>query len=107
MKCLPCFQKTEWYSSYPVYHSVYETFEVVDRFYDPTFKRLRAVAQVRGGLVFQLADSQLLPLDVNQYADSLGKYAQSIAREAQKHPEEMEMYGVSFGRSIVVIDYGN
>uniref|UniRef100_A0AAQ4QU70 Glutamate carboxypeptidase 2 n=1 Tax=Gasterosteus aculeatus aculeatus TaxID=481459 RepID=A0AAQ4QU70_GASAC len=89
-------RKTEWYSSYPVYHSVYETFEVVDRFYDPTFKRLRAVAQVRGGLVFQLADSQLLPLDVNQYADSLGKYAQSIAREAQKHPEEMEMYGVSF-----------
>ncbi|KAM8904308.1 N-acetylated-alpha-linked acidic dipeptidase 2 [Spinachia spinachia] len=89
-------RKTEWYSSYPVYHSVYETFEVVDRFYDPTFKRLRAVAQVRGGLVFLLADSQLLPLDVNQYADSLGKYAQSIAREANKHPEEMQMYQVSF-----------
>ncbi|XP_037317931.2 N-acetylated-alpha-linked acidic dipeptidase 2 [Pungitius pungitius] len=89
-------RKTELYSSYPVYHSVYETFEVVDKFYDPTFRRLRAVAQVRGGLVFQLADSQLLPLDVEQYADSLGTYAQSIAREAKKHPEEMERYKVSF-----------
>ncbi|XP_044059465.1 N-acetylated-alpha-linked acidic dipeptidase 2 isoform X3 [Siniperca chuatsi] len=89
-------KKTERYSSYPVYHSVYETFELVQKFYDPSFKRLRAVAQVRAGLIFLLADSQLLPLDVNQYADSLRKYAQSIAQLAQKHPEEMEMYEVSF-----------
>uniref|UniRef100_A0A8C9XYX5 Glutamate carboxypeptidase 2 n=1 Tax=Sander lucioperca TaxID=283035 RepID=A0A8C9XYX5_SANLU len=87
---------TERYSSYPVYHSVYETFEIVERFYDPSFKRLRAVAQVRGGLIFQLADSLLLPLDVNQYADSLRKYAKSIAQLAQRHPEQMKMYEVSF-----------
>ncbi|XP_034055064.1 N-acetylated-alpha-linked acidic dipeptidase 2 isoform X2 [Gymnodraco acuticeps] len=89
-------KKTERYSSYPVYHSVYETFEVVEKFYDPSFKRLRAVAQVRGGLIFQLADSQLLPLDVNQYADALGKYAQSIAQLGHRHPEEMNTYRVSF-----------
>ena len=76
---------------------MYETFEVVEKFYDPSFKRLRAVAQVRGGLIFQLADSQLLPLDVNQYAVSLRKYAVSIAQLAQRHPEEMSMYEVSFG----------
>lgn len=92
-----CAQKTERYSSYPVYHSVYETFEVVEKHYDPSFKRLRAVAQVRGGLIFQLADSLLLPLDVNQYADSLRKYANSISQLAQRHPEEMETYEVSFG----------
>ncbi|XP_069004001.1 N-acetylated-alpha-linked acidic dipeptidase 2 [Embiotoca jacksoni] len=89
-------KKTERYSSYPVYHSVYETFEIVEKFYDPSFRRLRAVAQVRGGLIFLLADSQLLPLDANQYADSLRKYAQSIAQLAQRNPEEMEMYEVSF-----------
>ncbi|XP_034404357.1 N-acetylated-alpha-linked acidic dipeptidase 2 isoform X2 [Cyclopterus lumpus] len=89
-------KETERYSSYPVYHSVYETFELVDKFYDPTFKRLRAVAQVRAGLIFQLAESQLLPLDVNQYADSLGKYAQSIVQLAQRHPQEMTKYEVSF-----------
>ncbi|XP_053177566.1 N-acetylated-alpha-linked acidic dipeptidase 2 [Scomber japonicus] len=89
-------KKTERYSSYPVYHSVYETFELVDKFYDPSFRRLRAVAQVRGGLIFQLADSQLLPLDANQYAVSLGKYAQNIAQLAQAHPEKIKMYKVSF-----------
>ncbi|XP_039864744.1 N-acetylated-alpha-linked acidic dipeptidase 2 [Simochromis diagramma] len=88
--------KTERYSSYPVYHSVYETFEIVEKFYDPSFKRLQAVAQVRGALIFLLADSQLLPLDVNEYADSLRKYAQSIAQLAQKNLVEMEMYKVSF-----------
>lgn len=94
-----CFQNTERYSSYPVYHSVYETFEIVEKFYDPHFKRLHAVAQVRGGLVFLLADSQLLPLDVNQYADSLRKYAQSISELAQRHPEQMSTFQVSFGEN--------
>lgn len=98
---LPCvrFQNTERYSSYPVYHSVYETFEIVEKFYDPTFKRLHAVAQVRGGLIFLLADSQLLPLDVNQYADSLLKYALSISQLAQRHLEEMKRFRVSFGEN--------
>lgn len=90
-------QKTELYSSYPVYHSVYETFEIVERFYDPSFRRLQAVAQVRGGLIFSLANSVLLPLDVNEYADSLKQYAQSISQLAQRNPEEMQKYQVSFG----------
>lgn len=89
-------KKTELYSSYPVYHSVYETFEIVERFYDPSFRRLQAVAQVRGGLIFSLANSVLLPLDVNEYADSLKQYAQSISQLAQRNPEEMQNYQVSF-----------
>ncbi|XP_067363041.1 N-acetylated-alpha-linked acidic dipeptidase 2 isoform X2 [Channa argus] len=89
-------KNTERYSSYPVYHSVYETFEIVEKFYDPSFKRLRVVAQVRGSLVFQLADSKILPLNLNEYANSLSKYAQSIARLAQNHMDEMRTYNVSF-----------
>lgn len=98
------FQKTEKYSSYPVYHTVYETFEIVEKFYDPTFKRLRAVAQVRGGLIFLLADSLLLPLDANEYADSLKKYAQIIADVAQRNPDQMNMYNVSFGEPMLNIN---
>lgn len=95
-------QKKEKYSSYPVYHSVYETFEIVEKFYDPSFKRLRAVAQVRGGLIFHLSDSQLLPLDVTEYADSLRKYTQSISQLAQKHQDSMTTYAVSFGECAVI-----
>lgn len=80
---------------------MYETFEIVEKCYDPSFRRLRAVAQVRAALIFHLADSQLLPLDANEYADSLRKYAQSIARVAQRHPG-METYKVSFGELVVI-----
>lgn len=55
------------------------------------------MAQVRGGLIFLLADSQVLPLDATEYADSLRKYAQSIAHLGQTHAEQMETYKVSFG----------
>ncbi|XP_053363234.1 N-acetylated-alpha-linked acidic dipeptidase 2 [Clarias gariepinus] len=89
-------RKTERYSSYPVYHSVYETFELVDRFYDPTFRRMEAVTRVRGGVVFRLADAPLLPLDCTEYAVALSQYAESIQRLAQKHPQEMERYSVTF-----------
>uniref|UniRef100_A0A671MNU3 Aminopeptidase NAALADL1 n=1 Tax=Sinocyclocheilus anshuiensis TaxID=1608454 RepID=A0A671MNU3_9TELE len=89
-------RKTEHYSSYPVYHSVYETYEIVERFYDPSFRRLEAVARVRGGLIFSLADSPVLPLDCVEYAMSLTKYANSIYQLALKHPAAMEQYSVSF-----------
>ncbi|XP_052472501.1 glutamate carboxypeptidase 2-like isoform X2 [Carassius gibelio] len=89
-------RKTERYSSYPVYHSVYETYEIVERFYDPSFRRLEAVARVRGGLIFSLADSLVLPLDCVEYALSLTKYANSIHQLALKHPAALQKYSVSF-----------
>nr|XP_055053456.1 N-acetylated-alpha-linked acidic dipeptidase 2 [Misgurnus anguillicaudatus] len=88
--------KTERYSNYPVYHSVYETYEIVEQFYDPSFRRLEAVARVRGGLIFSLADSLILPLDCEEYASSLNRYANSIHQIAQKHPDAMQQYRVSF-----------
>ncbi|XP_056122740.1 putative N-acetylated-alpha-linked acidic dipeptidase [Rhinichthys klamathensis goyatoka] len=90
-------RKTERYSSYPVYHSVYETYEIVERFYDPSFRRLEAVSRVRGGLIFSLADSLILPLDCTEYASSLSKYANSIHQLALKHPAAMQQFGISFG----------
>lgn len=92
-------QKTERYSSYPVYHSVYETYEIVERFYDPSFRRLEAVARVRAGLIFSLSDSVILPLNCEEYASSLSRYANSIYQLAQKHPDAMKQYHVSFGET--------
>ncbi|MBN3276757.1 NALD2 dipeptidase, partial [Polyodon spathula] len=88
--------KTEKYSSYPVYHSVYETFELVEKFYDPSFKQLLAVAQVRGGLIFELADSALLPFDFNAYAEALRTYADSIFSLANKHKPSLDTFEVTF-----------
>ncbi|KAJ1119842.1 hypothetical protein NDU88_008027 [Pleurodeles waltl] len=89
-------RKESRFSAYPVYHSVYETFEIVDKFYDPTFKNHLAVAQVRGGLVFELADSTVLPFSCKDYATALDSYANIIIELAKKHKEQLEMYKVSF-----------
>ncbi|KAL4647094.1 putative N-acetylated-alpha-linked acidic dipeptidase [Arapaima gigas] len=97
-------RKTEKYSNYPVYHSVYETFELVERFYDPSFRKLLAVAQVRAALVFQLADSPLLPLDCPEYADAIAKYARSIAELANRHAQQMLQYQVSFDALFSAVD---
>ncbi|OCT93271.1 hypothetical protein XELAEV_18016338mg [Xenopus laevis] len=89
-------RKTDKYSNYPVYHTVYETFELVDRFYDPGFKRQLAVAQLRGSLVYELANSQVIPFNVQDYGDALKSYATSIYSLAKRTKSLMETYGVSF-----------
>uniref|UniRef100_A0A3Q2H7P5 glutamate carboxypeptidase II n=1 Tax=Equus caballus TaxID=9796 RepID=A0A3Q2H7P5_HORSE len=87
---------TNTFSSYPLYHSVYETYELVEKFYDPTFKYHLAVAQVRGGMVLELANSIVLPFDCRDYAVVLRKYADKIYNISMKHPQEMKTYNVSF-----------
>ncbi|KAG3286321.1 folate hydrolase 1B [Ictidomys tridecemlineatus] len=94
--CTPLIHKTYKFSSYPLYHSVYETYELVEKFYDPTFKYHLTVAQVRGGMVFELANSIVLPFDCRDYAVVLKKYADKIYNISMKHPQEMKTYSVSF-----------
>lgn len=69
----------------------------MEKFYDPTFKYHHAVAQVRGGMVFELANSIVLPFDCRDYAVVLRKYADNIYNISMKHAQEMKTYSVSFG----------
>ncbi|KAM4794740.1 N-acetylated-alpha-linked acidic dipeptidase 2 [Rhinophrynus dorsalis] len=89
-------RRTDKYSNYPVYHTVYETFELVDQFYDPKFKKQLSVAQLRGSLVYELADSEVIPFNVQDYGEELKNYANSIYNVAKKHALKLETYKVSF-----------
>ncbi|XP_070313241.1 N-acetylated-alpha-linked acidic dipeptidase 2 isoform X1 [Odocoileus virginianus] len=89
-------RKTDTYSSYPVYHTIYETFELVEKFYDPTFKKQLAVAQLRGALVYELADSKVIPFNIQDYAKTLENYARSIYNLSRKHEQACRHHGVSF-----------
>nr|XP_020665057.1 putative N-acetylated-alpha-linked acidic dipeptidase [Pogona vitticeps] len=88
--------KVDKYSSYPLYHSAYETYELVEKFYDPTFKNHLAVAQVRGGMVFELANAAVLPFDCRDYAQALSRYASIIYNMSLEHQEALKTYKVSF-----------
>ncbi|XP_042760479.1 N-acetylated-alpha-linked acidic dipeptidase 2 isoform X1 [Panthera leo] len=89
-------RKTDKYSSYPVYHTIYETFELVENFYDPTFKKQLSVAQLRGALVYELADSKIIPFNIEDYAKALKNYATSIYNLSKKHDQRLRDHGVSF-----------
>ncbi|XP_076969418.1 N-acetylated-alpha-linked acidic dipeptidase 2 isoform X2 [Tamandua tetradactyla] len=89
-------RKTDKYSSYPVYHTIYETFELVEKFYDPTFKKQLSVAQLRGALVYELADSKIIPFNIQDYANALKNYATSIYNLSKKHDRQLRDQGVSF-----------
>ncbi|XP_031200523.1 N-acetylated-alpha-linked acidic dipeptidase 2 isoform X2 [Mastomys coucha] len=89
-------KKTDKYSSYPVYHTIYETFELVQNFYDPTFKKQLSVAQLRGALVYELADSVVIPFNIQDYAKALKNYAASIFNLSKKHDQQLRNHGVSF-----------
>uniref|UniRef100_A0A674K271 Glutamate carboxypeptidase 2 n=1 Tax=Terrapene triunguis TaxID=2587831 RepID=A0A674K271_9SAUR len=90
-------RRADKFSNYPVYHTVYETFELVERFYDPTFMKQLTVAQLRGGLVYELADSQVIPFNCQDYGEALRKYTNRIYNLTKKHEEQVETYRVSFG----------
>ena len=81
-----------------MYHTIYETFELVENFYDPKFKKQLAVAQLRGALVYELADSKIIPFNIQDYAKALEIYATSIYKLSKKHDQEFRHYGVSFGK---------
>ncbi|KFO09723.1 N-acetylated-alpha-linked acidic dipeptidase 2 [Balearica regulorum gibbericeps] len=89
-------RKADKFSNYPVYHTVYETFELVEKFYDPTFKKQLTIALLRGRLVYELADSQVIPFDCRDYGEALKGYSNRIYKLAKKHEEQLKTYKVSF-----------
>ncbi|XP_078401883.1 N-acetylated-alpha-linked acidic dipeptidase 2 [Cetorhinus maximus] len=89
-------RKSDKFNNYPVYHSAYDIFEVVEWFYDPSFKKLLAVAQVRGGLVYEIADSIIIPFDCRDYAEALTNYANVLYEQAKQHQLQLNKYQVSF-----------
>ncbi|MFB3921685.1 MAG: M28 family metallopeptidase [Terriglobia bacterium] len=69
---------------YGVYHSVYDNFDWMQEFGDPSFRYSVAAAQVYGTLALRLADAQALPFDFEDYGKALLTYLSDLEAEAQK-----------------------
>ncbi|XP_071506201.1 N-acetylated-alpha-linked acidic dipeptidase 2-like [Diadema antillarum] len=82
-------------SSYPVYHSVYETFYLVKTFIDWNFWRHQAVARVMLEFSRDLADSVVLPFGCIDYAEKLTSSIDNLHRE----------YGEKMGARNITFDY--
>ena len=58
------------------------------------------MAQLRGALVYELADSQIIPFNIQDYAKALKNYATSIYNLSKKHDQPLKDHGVSFGKKM-------
>ncbi len=56
---------------YPLYHTGYETFYYVDKIVDPDFKIHRTCVQVSLFMLLQLADSTILPFNLNRISKAM------------------------------------
>ncbi|XP_041468026.1 N-acetylated-alpha-linked acidic dipeptidase 2-like [Lytechinus variegatus] len=80
-------------SSYPVYHSVYETFYIVKTFIDYNFWRHQSVARVQLEFSRNLADSVILPFGVLDYATKLKSSVDNLEDE---YGTKMNAQGITF-----------
>ena len=69
---------------YGVYHSVYDNFNWMQQFGDPTFRYSVAAAQVYGMLALRLANADVLPFDFEDYGKALQAYLNDLEEESKK-----------------------
>jgi len=60
--------------TYPVYHSIYDSYTWIENWGDPNFTYHQTAAQLAGSLMIALSDSNVIPLDYLDTASALNDY---------------------------------
>ncbi|ELU12569.1 hypothetical protein CAPTEDRAFT_201615 [Capitella teleta] len=69
------YSRSKWsISGYPLYHSAYETFHLVESYIDSNFEYSKAVGIYWAEMTRYMADSLVLPFNCSRYAETLGEY---------------------------------
>ena len=71
-----------------IYHSIYDDFYWYTHFSDSDFVYGRALAQTAGTSVIRLADAELLPLDFDNFTDTLRRYIDEVQKLARDKREQ-------------------
>lgn len=81
------------------YHSVYDSFDHYTRFGDPDFAYGIALAKVCGRTTLRLADSDTVPFEFSNFAETVGQYANEVTRLADTMRDETKAsnYAISNG----------
>jgi N-acetylated-alpha-linked acidic dipeptidase len=65
------------------YHSIYDSFDHYTRFGDPGFDYGVALAQTAGRIVLRFADADTLPLNFDNFADTVARYVKEVTKLAE------------------------
>lgn len=80
-----------------MYHSVHDTFRWVKKFVDPEFRYHSTITKVVLQLIFDIADSKLLPFDLNRLTSSLEGYGQDLQKNNNR---VLSAHGISLGKYV-------
>jgi N-acetylated-alpha-linked acidic dipeptidase len=72
-----------------IYHSIYDDFYWYTHFSDTGFVYGRALAQTAGTAVLRLADAELLPLDFDNFTDTIRRYIDEVERLARDKRDQI------------------
>ncbi|NUO79876.1 M28 family peptidase [candidate division KSB1 bacterium] len=72
-----------------IYHSVYDSFHWFTNFSDTNFVYGRALAQTAGTAAMRFAESDLLPYDFSNLAETINKYLDELKKLANSKREEI------------------
>jgi N-acetylated-alpha-linked acidic dipeptidase len=72
-----------------IYHSIYDDFYWYTHFSDGNFAYGRTLAQTAGTAVMRLADAELLPLDFDNFTDTIRRYIDEVAKLARDKRDEI------------------
>ncbi|CAA6675310.1 unnamed protein product [Spirodela intermedia] len=64
---------------YPVYHTVFDSYDWMKKHGDPSFHRHVAVAEIWGLVALHLADDQIIPFDYLSYAARLQEHSSAMS----------------------------
>src|SRR5581483_784879 len=72
-----------------IYHSTYDSIYWYTHFSDSDFQDGKALSQYTATALLRLADSSILPLEFDHFANTVTGYVDEIQKEAQKSGEKM------------------
>ena len=72
-----------------IYHSIYDDFYWYTHFSDKDFVYGRALAQTAGTTVMRLADADVLPLDFDNFTDTLRRYIDEVQKLARDKRDQI------------------
>lgn len=98
---VPCISGYYYYdreryptSFYSLYHTQYETFRLMDEFIDPGFVYHEVIARLFGDMLLNIADSVILPVNVNNYADYILVYYMGMAMNESSYRAQILEKGI-------------
>jgi N-acetylated-alpha-linked acidic dipeptidase len=71
------------------YHSIYDSFDHYTRFGDPGFDYGVALAQTAGRVVLRFADADTLPLNFDNFAETVARYVKEVTKLAEDTRDEI------------------